>query len=46
MMNYYNRLYNVYLLLIISHIESGLHGVVIGGSGVLLGRTGASQSGW
>lgn len=37
-----------YLLLSISHMESGLHGVTVGGgSGALVGsRVGILQSGW
>ena len=46
--NDYSELDNAYLLLSISHMESGLHGVKVGGgSGLLVGSTGgSSQLGW
>lgn len=46
-MNYYSGL-DVYLLLSISHMESGMHGVKVGGgSGILVGGTdGVWHSGW
>lgn len=47
-MNYCNGSDNVYLLISISHMESGLHAVKVGGgSGTLVGGTaGVGQSGW
>lgn len=47
-MNFYSGLDDVYLLLSISHMESGLHGVTFGiGSGLSLsGTEGTWQPGW